>query len=210
MLIPSALIALFLVLVALTLLAARRRKRKTRENLAGLASRLGFEVKRKPAKFGFEPPPTVEGRYRDRPVRFFNYTTGSGKSQTNWSAVSAGIGNDSGFTLELAPENFLTRIAAALGMQDIKVGDPDFDRAFLVRSNNAAYATAALLPEIRARLLSKLKQRAIGTLTVRAGVVRNAEVGGFDDAARVDRLAGLLDVICDLADVAEVYKARND
>jgi hypothetical protein len=92
-------------------------------------------------------------------------------------------------------------------MQDITIGDPVFDRSFLIRSNNAAYAAAALLPEIRARLLSKREQGSLGQLTVKAGVVRDAEIGAFDDAARVDRMAGMLEVICDLAEVAEVYKA---
>jgi hypothetical protein len=206
-LILFAFIALFLVAVAFALLAARRQQRKAVDNLTCLASRLGFEVNRKPARFGFEAPPTVEGRYRDRPVQFFNYTTGSRKNRIYWSAVSANIGNDNGFTLELAPENFLTRIVTALGMQDITIGDPVFDRSFLIRSNNAAYAAAALLPEIRARLLSKREQGSLGQLTVKAGVVRDAEIGAFDDAARVDRMAGMLEVICDLAEVAEVYKA---
>jgi hypothetical protein len=121
--------------------------------------------------------------------------------------VSAAIGSATGFTLELAPENLLSRIGIALGMQDIKVGDPEFDRAFVVRSNDAAYAAAALLPEIRARLLSERKQGARGHLTVKAGEARYTEVGAFADAARADRLAGILEVLCDLAEVAEVYKA---
>ena len=37
--------------------------------------------------------------------------------------------------------------------------------------------------------------------------MRYAEVGAFDNAARVTRLAGMLEVVCDLAEVAEVYKA---
>jgi hypothetical protein len=209
-LIPFAFVALILGFAVLAIAGTRRQQRKTVENLTGLGGRLALEVRRQPAKFGFEPPPTVEGRHRERPVRFFNFSTGSGKSRTNWSAVSANIGSNNDFTLELAPENFLTRIGAALGMQDIKVGDPDFDRAFVVRSNDAAYVTAALLPEIRARILREQEQGAHGHLRVKAGVVRYAEVGGFDDAARVDRLAGMLEVVCDLAEVAEVYQAEKD
>jgi hypothetical protein len=206
-LIPFAFVALFVGSIALSIAAARRQQRKTRETMAGVAGRLGLELRRQPARFGFEAPPTVEGRYRDRQVRFFNFTTGSSKSRTTWSAVSAAIGSATGFTLELAPENLLSRIGIALGMQDIKVGDPEFDRAFVVRSNDAAYAAAALLPEIRARLLSERKQGARGHLTVKAGEARYAEVGAFADAARIDRLAGMLEVICDLAEVAEVYTA---
>jgi hypothetical protein len=166
-----------------------------------------LELRRQRARFGFEAPPTVEGRYHDRPVRFFNFATGSGKSQTTWSAVSATIGDTSDFTLELASANFLSRIVIARSLPDIKVGDPEFDRAFVVRSNDAAHATAALLPEIRAHLLRERELGALGHLTVKGGVVRDAEVGAFDNAARVDRLAGMLEVICDLAKAVEIYQA---
>ena len=201
-----AFIALFLVAVAFALLAARRQQRKAVDNLTCLASRLGFEVNRKPARFGFEPPPTVAGRHRNRAVRFFNYTTGSGKSSTTWSAVAAALDGAGGFNLELFPENFVTRIATALGLQDIRVGDPTFDQAFIVKSNDPAYAAAALLPEIRARLLAERPRGARGHLAIKDGEVRYAEAGAFDDEARVTRLAGMLEVVCDLAEVAEVYK----
>jgi hypothetical protein len=190
----------------LALVSIRRQQRKARAQLAGLAARFGLELRRQPAKLGFESPPSVEGRHRNRAVRFFNYSTGAGKSRTNWSAVAAAVGGTGGFTLELFPENFLVRLATALGLQDIRVGDPAFDRAFVVKSNDPAYAVAALLPEIRARLIAERGNGALGHLTVKEGEVRYAEVGAFDQEARVARLADMLGIACDLAEVAEVYQ----
>jgi hypothetical protein len=205
---PLIFVALFLGFLALALVAARRQQRLILEQMTGLASRFGLQLMRKEMKLGFEPAPTVEGRYRNRPVRFFNYTTGAGKSRTRWSAVSAAVPGAGGFTLELAPENFLTHIATTLGMQDLQIGDPAFDRAFVVRSNDATYAVASLLPEIRTRLLlAGLQHSGRGQLTIKDGEARYAEVGEFDDAARVARLAGMLETACDLAEVAEVYQA---
>jgi hypothetical protein len=204
---PFIFLALFAGFVALAITAATRQQRKAREQLAALAGRLGLELRRQPAKFGFEPPPTVDGHYRNRAVRFFNYTTGSGKSRTTWSAVSAAVSGTGALSLELYPENFLVRIATALGMQDIRVGDPAFDQAFIVKSNDPAYATAALLPEIRVRLLDERQRGAHGRVTVKDREARYAEVGGFDDEARVARLGRLLETVCDLAEVAEVYQA---
>lgn len=199
-------LAAFVGFGALAVVAIRRQQRRARAQLAGLAARFGLELRRQPAKLGFEPPPTVEGRHRNRTVRFFNYSTGTGKSRTTWSAVAAAVGGTGGFTLELSPKNFVTRIATTFGMQDIRVGDPAFDPAFVVKSNDPAYAVAALLPEIRARLLAERRNGAAGHLTVKAGEVRYAEVGFFDQEARVARLADMLGVACDLAEVAEVYQ----
>jgi hypothetical protein len=185
----------------------KAQQRKTIENLTKLASRLGLELKRQPAKLGFEASPTVTGQYRGRQVRFFDYRTGSGKNRRSWSAVSAAAPGSGAFTLELAAENFLTRIATSMGLQDLKIGDPIFDQAFIVRSNDAAAAAAALLPEIRTRLLTAFPRLFGGALTVKGGEVRYAEGGGLGDAACVARLADLLEVVCDLAEVAEALPA---
>ena len=206
-LVPLVFFAFFVGIIVLTVYSGVRRQRKAREQLAGLASRMGLELKRQPAVLGFEGPATVEGQHRDRMVRFFTFTTGSGKSRVSWSATSAAVAGTGGFTLDLGPESLFTRIATKLGMQDIQIGDPEFDRQFVVKSNDAAYASAALLPEIRARLLAERSNGAHGHLAVKGGEVRYAEVGGFDDPARTARLAGMLEVACDLAEVAEVYKA---
>ena len=203
---PFVFLALFIGFIGLAVVLGRWQQRKSLENLTKLASRLGLELKRQPAKLGFEPTPTVEGRYRNRPVRFYNYTTGSGKGRRAWSAVSAAVPGAGAFTLELAQENPLMRLITALGMQDIQVGDPTFDRAFIVRSNDAAGAAAALLPEIRTRLLATFPRLTAGELSVKGGQVRYAEPSGMGDAACVGRLADMLEVVCDLAEVAEVYK----
>lgn len=203
---PIAFLALFVGFIGVAIVLIKAQQRKAIENLTKLASRLGLELKRQPAKLGFEPTPTLEGRHRGRPVRFFSYTTGSGKNRRAWSAVSAAVPGAGAFVLELAPENFITRVATALGMQDIQIGDPTFDRAFIVRSNDAAAAAAALLPEIRIRLLTAFPRLFGGELAVKEGAVRYAEGGGMGDAACVARLEAMLEVVCDLAEVAEVFQ----
>ena len=206
-LLPFLFPALILLVAGISIVRYRARQRKASEQLAGLARRFALEFRQETPKFGLAPPPTVAGRYRNRAVRFFNYTTGSGKSRTTWSAVPAVVGGAGDFTLELFPENFFTRIGATLGLQDIRVGDPAFDRAFTIKSNHPDRAAAALLPEIRARLLAERANGARGHLTIKAGEVRYAEVGEFDDDARAGRLAGMLEAACDLAEVAEVFPA---
>ena len=204
--VPILFAVAFLGFVSLAVILGRRQQRVVRELLGALAGRLGLELKRQPAKLGFEPTPTVEGAHRGRNVRFFSYTTGSGKSRTLWCAVSVTAANTGGYTLDLGPENFLSRIGTALGMQDLPIGDPAFDQAFIIRSSDPAYAAAALLPEIRARLLAARHPAANGHLSVKDGEVRYAETGSFDSEARVNRMAAMLEVACDLAEVAEVYQ----
>jgi len=201
-------LGLFAVFFVFAIRMAGVQQRKTRVQLAALAARLGLEVREAPTTgvLGLKPTPTVEGRHRNRAVRFFTYTTSSGKSQTHWCAVAAAAAGAGGFTLDLFPQNFLTHIGVALGMQDIRVGDPAFDPLFVVKSNDTAYTQAALLPELRARLVAERGRGARGHLSVKGGEVRYAEMGFFSQEAQVARLADMLEIVCDLAEVAEVYQ----
>jgi len=201
-------LGLFAVFFVFAIRMAIVQRGKTRVQLAALAARLGLEVREAPTAgvLGIKPTPTVEGRHRNRAVRFFTYTTSSGKNSTQWCAVAAAAAGAGGFTLDLFPQNFLTHIGVVLGMQDIQVGDPAFDPLFVVKSNDAAYTQAALLPEIRARLVTERGRGALGHVSVKNGEVRYAEIGGFSRDAQVARLADMLEVVCDLAEVAEVYQ----
>lgn len=187
--------------------AARRQMRRGNDNLARIADSLRLELRRKPPVFGvFEQAAIVDGSHRGRFVRFFTYSTGSGKNRTHWSAVAAGVSGPGGFTLSLSPENLLTRFGEKLGMQDIKTGDEAFDRTFVVKSSDPAYAAAALLPEIRAGLLAQRQAGARGPLRIKDGEVRYAEVGSFSDSRLAERLAAMLDMVCNLAEVADIYR----
>ena len=201
-------LGLFAVFFVFAVRMAGVQRSRTRAQLAALAARFSLEVREAPTAgvLGIKPTPTVEGRHRNRAVRFFTYTTSSGKNQTQWCAVAAAAAGAGGFTLDLFPQNFLTHIGVALGMQDIQVGDPAFDPLFVVKSNDAAYTRAALLPEIRARLVTERGRGALGHVSVKNGEVRYAEMGGFSRDAQVARLADMLEVVCDLAEVAEVYQ----
>lgn len=198
---------LFLAFVVLAVILGLRQQRQARAQMAALAERFHLELRQPPAAgLGLRSPPIVEGTHRNRTVRFFTYTTSSGKSQTHWCAVAAAAAGAGSFTLDLFPQNFLTHIGVALGMQDIQVGDPAFDPLFVVKSNDAAYTEAALLPEIRARLVTERGRGALGHVSVKGGEVRYAEMGSFSRDVQVARLADMLEVVCDLAEVAEVYR----
>ena len=208
---PAAVPFLFLTFLAaffgLMIFLSRRQTGRANDSLAGAASRLNLTLNRKPPVLGlFESIATVAGPYRGRNVRFFNYTTGSGKSRTSWSAVAATCSGGAPFSLELATENFLTRLGEKLGMQDIKTGDPAFDQTFVVQSSDPNYAAAALLPEISANLLAQRQAGARGTWRIKDGEVRYSEIGSFGDAGRTERLAAAIETICYLAEIADIYK----
>ena len=187
---------------------SRRQCAKARRNLAALAGALGLQLHEKPPVLGLFPlVPTVDGRYRERPIRFYTFTTGSGKQRQTWQAVGLACENRHGLSLGLVTQGFLLTLATRLGAQDLQVGDAAFDSRFIVRSNDAEFIRAALLPEVRAALLGAWSPRAMGAhLKLEGGEVVYAERGSFADAGMVERMKALLEPLALVATLPEVYR----
>lgn len=77
--------------------------------------------------------------------------------------------------LALSREGFFASIGKSFGGQDIQVGDPAFDAAFVVRSANEHAARAVLTPAVCAALLDA--QRTLGEVYVESGGVRSMRQG---------------------------------
>lgn len=79
-----------------------------------------------------------------------------------------------------------------------------FDAAWFMRSNRPEFFSAALMPELRAKLMAAHAAGSRGNFTIKDDLVKYAEVGSFSDAKRCARFPALTDIVCDLADIAEI------
>lgn len=194
-------------LLLLKLVAAQ--SRKAHERFIQFAERLRLTAKRVEPKFGgFFPQSEATGERRGKQVRLYGYTTGSGKSRTIWSALSVHPREVRGLTFSLTPQGLGSTFAELFGAKEITVGDPAFDKAWFIRTNQPEFFTAALLPELRARLTAAFDVRPRAwqpSIKLEHDAVIYAEAGDFNSEGRRERLALLVEVLCDLADVAEVH-----
>jgi len=100
---------------------------------------------------GFLPP--LQGSAGPFPARLVTYTTGSGKNQQRWTSIEVPLPEVSpAFTLRLTREGLGGKLLIALGGQDVKTGDDDFDRAFRIRASDEGQAQRALEPFARQAL----------------------------------------------------------
>lgn len=200
---------LFFGFVALVIVGgmfgARHQARQARANLAQLGERLGLGVlegKRLPIIGSM--PAGLGGSCRGRAMRVFTYSTGTSKNRTQWCALAAKIADPRGFTLSISAENFLTRAGRMIGVDDVAIGDEVFDRRFYVKSNDPDYVRAALLPEVRAKLLEAWKPDMGGSIAVQGDEVRYTTQGSFAQTGTCNRLAGVTEIVCDLAEIVDV------
>ena len=198
-------------IVGAALLLGRRQARRTSENLTELARALGLRCVQRPPVLGVFPAmPTVDGERGGRAVRFFTFTTGSGKSRQTWQACGVRCENPQGLTFQLGTQNALSQLGVLLGMQDVQVGDAAFDQRFVVKTNDPDFLRAALLPEVRTALLQCWGARATGSHVKLAGnEVVYAENGSFADTAVVDRMKAVVEPLLALAALPEVYSGER-
>lgn len=189
--------------MALIVWGAVQHQKKARANLEALAARLGLQVTGDPKSV--LAAGGVAGRYQGKEVRFWTYSTGSGKSRRTWCAVGVKPRAHGGLEFELQHQGFGTKIMEWFGAKEIQVGDPAFDRDWFIRTNQPEFLAAALVPEIRAKLTSLKQAAAEKPFRLEAGEVRLSTSGSFGSEQVIARLESCLPLLCDLADIAEVY-----
>jgi hypothetical protein len=213
-LVPFLMIGLFAAGIGLVVWAAARQGRRTTENVRELAGQLGLEFSAGEPVLGvFYPAARATGQIRGKRVELFSFATGSGKSRVQWCAVSAAVAGAGGLTFHLRRQGFGTKFMALFGAKEISVGDPEFDRAWFIQTNQPEYFRAALLPELREKISALVREpgrpaRGI-EFKLEAAVVRYAEMGTFASADSCRRCRRAAEIVCDLADLAEVWVERK-
>ena len=207
-------IGLFVLVFALIIRAAARISQRTADNIRRLAETLGLKFTDKPPAFGmFFSDARAAGQLRGKQVELFPFATGSGKSRVQWSAVSAAVPVPSGLTFHLRRQGFGTKFMELFGAKEIAVGDAEFDRDWFIQTNQPEFFREALLPELRGKITTLVRE--LGTqargmeFKLEQNVVRYAEIGGFANGDTCKRCERAADIVCDLADVAEVFAEQQ-
>ena len=69
-------------------------------------------------------------------VTFDTYTVSSGKHSTTYTRIRAPFENRDGFRFTIYRKTLFSGIGKWLGMQDVEVGHPYFDDAFIIKGND--------------------------------------------------------------------------
>jgi hypothetical protein len=205
---PLLMMAGTLVFGVFMLSLAVRQSERSHQNVIQLAHRLRLTPAQVTKRFGFWPQPHATGSIRGKAARLYPFTTGSGKSRVRWTALAVHPAATGGLTFHLGRQGFGTKFAQLFGAREITVGDPAFDAAWFIQTNQPEFLRAALIPELRARITSAFDQSGRAhriSLKLESDAVVYAEAGDFGDERRCERIARMADVLADLADVAEVF-----
>ncbi|MBW2260449.1 MAG: hypothetical protein JRG91_00630 [Deltaproteobacteria bacterium] len=103
---------------------------------------------------GWFRAPTVSGAYGGFNVYLYTYSQGSGKNKTTYTSMIVYLPIDHRSHVRITREGFLSKITKAFGAQDIQLGDPAFDAAYIIKSDTPQFVPHLLTPQVRGALLS--------------------------------------------------------
>lgn len=195
---------IFVSVVLVILFVVLRQEKDAKANLTRLGDKLGLRLD---VQGRFFKKYRLVGELRGKTAEFFSYTTGSGKSQQRWVAIAVGVKATSGLAFSLKRKmSIFEFIARMFRKNSVETGDVVFDKAWALTTNQPDFMRAALLAEMREKIL-RLSGGGLSSANYQYNfhTVQYSEQGSFGSAklcARLEEIAGL---VCDLADVVEVY-----
>jgi hypothetical protein len=87
---------------------------------------------------GFWNGGKVEATHGQWTVTLDTYTVSTGKSSITYTRMRAPYVNPDGFQFNIYRRGIFSNIGKKLGMQDVTVGDPQFDEDFIIKGNDEA------------------------------------------------------------------------
>ena len=85
---------------------------------------------------GFWQGSKVEARHGEWTVTLDTYTVSTGKSSVTFTRMRAPYVNPDGFVFAIYRKGVFSTLGKWLGMQDVGVGYPEFDEAFIIKGND--------------------------------------------------------------------------
>lgn len=135
------LIGIGVVVAGVSVFAAKRQLDVMNEAWRTAADRLGFQF----SPGSWTGGPTMTGTVDGSPAEIHSYTKSSGKNSTRYTRYTLGFPSI-GVGLKLSRQSGVGLLLKVLGTQDIEIGDPAFDEAFIVQSADPQAARAVLTP----------------------------------------------------------------
>jgi len=85
---------------------------------------------------GFFKGSKVEVHHEQWTITLDLYTEPSGEQSQTYTRMRAPYVNKDGFRFTIYRKGFFSELGKLLGMQDVEIGEPDFDDAFIIKGND--------------------------------------------------------------------------
>lgn len=175
------------VIITVAVVAASAQKNSLNDAYRQLARQYGGQFH----EGGWFDRPSVTFQRPSTWVRVDIYSTG-GKNPTYYTQVHLAW-PETHFRCEVYPEGIFNRIGKLLGMQDLEIGSPEFDRLYIIKGSSSRVLAEVLTAEVQAVIhqLRTLRGNNNVYVSFRGGELLVKKLGRITDLPTLDRLVRL-------------------
>lgn len=172
------------------------------ESLNDVYKKLADQVDASLVEGGVFKSPRLEIPLENSTLYLDTYTQSTGNSAITYTRLRCAFKASRLFEMKLYKKGFFSEMGKALGMQDIEVGQPEFDDGFIIKGDNdliirqvlSDYALKeALLLQEKVTTVIKNKDPLAGTKAAQGElIITQYLTGGIKDT---DKLIGMIDTV---------------
>ena len=78
----------------------------------------------------------VVGRFENWVITLDTYTVSTGKSSIKYTRLRAPYITKDGFNFKIYKKGLFSNVGKTLGMQDVEIGDPEFDENYIIKGSD--------------------------------------------------------------------------
>lgn len=176
-----AFLGVAIIFVILWVAISQMRRRQRDEAWRQFASEIGAEF----MEGGFFRSSKVQAHVSKWTVTLDTYSVSSGDSSETYTRMKSSIQEQDGFWFNIFRTGLVAKLDKALGVQDIEIGDADFDQGFTIRSNNES-KVRALFSNLKIRQMIQAERSM--TMAIRKNELRLETRGVIKDLERLKSL----------------------
>ncbi|MEM6724336.1 MAG: hypothetical protein AAF598_09880 [Bacteroidota bacterium] len=152
----------------------------------------------------FKKFPALQGELNGKTFYLFMYTKGSGKHQKTYTSFRLQTHNPKGYTLKLSKEGFFSKVGKRFGMQDIQVGDAEFDPLYIIQGSDVYFAQSVLTNNVKEQmaLASSIFK---GTMKVQGDVIEYTELTMMKNREKREMIEQLISIAQALSDSIDQF-----
>lgn len=152
-----------------------------------------------PAMF-FISNPTLSGMIRGFGVNIYLIKKGSGKNSSVYTVLDVSLQTGKPFQFHIYEAGLISGLGKIFGMQDIEIGDENFDRKFVIKSSDPDMISSFLTPQVRDMFINAADKYTNWGVEFNGQKLNYKRLGTFSSAKIVSEFEDMMNVLCDLGE----------
>ncbi len=150
--------------------------------------------------------PSVSGTFRKFQVSITIVKKSSGKSSVTYTVMEFSMPPDAAFPFHIYEAGFFSTLGKMFGMQDIEIGDEEFDRKFIIKCDHSDKLATLLTPALKERFHKAADQYTMWGAQCDGLKIKYEKQGAFNSPKIVGEFEDMMNLF---AEIGEQLKSRR-